>query len=284
MKKFVKNLAIFTLGFVLINVLFLAVIATTDWNFSKRLEAMNLKEPEYKVIAFGNSLAMDGIDTDYLTKQGKDSYNLALGGASLATNYVMLEEYLAQCKTAPQYAVLGLGSYVAKLEGKEVNPIVDFTMKGKTYTAEDLPIYKFKWLFTELMKKLVSAEHRSATVVRGQLKFTKTVPDNTKPQDNIFPKAEYENAEWLHKIAALCAKHNVALVVIEMPGNKKVQNTAAIGPYTVKAATGEYRVYNFNNAEFCTQFDSDKDWIGNSHLNEKGAVKFTKSLLETVLK
>jgi len=52
------------------------------------------------------------------------------------------------------------------------------------------------------------------------------------------------------------------------------------GPYTLCFANGDSaKLYNFNNLDFCEIFDANRDWIGNSHLNEFGAVKFTNEIM-----
>ena len=88
MGGFVIKLIAFFFLFILSNIVYLIFIQNIDWNYSKRLEALNFNSPNYDVLVLGNSLAMDGIDAEELSKNGFNAYNLALGGSSLMTNYI----------------------------------------------------------------------------------------------------------------------------------------------------------------------------------------------------
>jgi hypothetical protein len=68
-----------------------------------------------------------------------------------------------------------------------------------------------------------------------------------------------------------------------MPGYKETQNLSEIGPHLLNFNNGcSANLYNLDSKDFCTIFDSEKDWIGNSHLNEFGATKFTKELINII--
>ena len=61
-----------------------------------------------------------------------------------------------------------------------------------------------------------------------------------------------------------------------MPGYRNTQNVQKMGPIEISLENdSKAKLFNFNSVEFCSIFDSNKDWIGNSHLNEFGAEKFT---------
>ena len=42
--------------------------------------------------------------------------------------------------------------------------MVEFTMKGHKYTINDIPIFKFKWLGVDILKKIVSSTYRNTEV------------------------------------------------------------------------------------------------------------------------
>lgn len=285
MKRFLIQLTIFGLGLLILNFLYFLLISHTDWDFIKRTESLNLSNPTFDLLVLGNSLAMDGIDTQYLSKQGLSAYNMAIGGSSLKTNYIQLEEYLNRYEQKPSYVILGLGSYMNNFERDDIHPIVEYTMEEHRYTFSDLPFIKFRWLGAELMKKIVSSAHRNATISQGQLKFKKIETDKTKRNPALQLNLDkYKSAKWILEILELCAAHNIQVFVIEMPGFKKTQNVDALGPYTLPINENNYRLYNFNSQSFCRIFDDSKDWIGNNHLNEIGAKRFTKHLYKEVLK
>lgn len=285
MKKFIKKVALFLLLFITINIFYLIIIQKIDWNYSKRIEALNMDDPKYDVLVLGNSLAMDGIDAKYLSNNGYSSYSIAIGGSSLKTNYIQLQDYLSLYKHKPKIVILGLGSYINNLQSEgNINPIVDFTMINKNnYTTDDIPVIKFKWLFKENLKKIFSKTHRDAIIVNGQLRFSKSVPDNTNmTKENNFPIDEYMYSKGLKSIINICNANDIKLVVLEMPGFKKTRHETQHKCYVIDKEFNNGFLYDFNYGELGESFNDKEDWIGNSHLNDKGARKFTKYLLNVL--
>lgn len=281
MKEFIRRVLYFIVIFVLINAVFIGIIIKTDWGFQKRLDSLRFNNPDFELLVLGNSLALDGIDAEYLTLNGMKSYNLALGGSTLKTNYIQLDEYLKKYIIKPQYIILGLGSYMGIDNSEEIHPIVEVTMNNYKFTLHDLPIIKFKWLGIELLKKIVSSQHRKAKVIYGQLRFQKIITDDTNYSSSYVDLQQFERSHWIGEIEKLCNQNKIKLIIIEMPGFKETQNLSEIGPHILHFANGVTSyLYNFNSQNFCVVFDSTRDWIGNSHLNEFGALKFTNELLK----
>lgn len=283
MKRFLYNAAVFSAIFIIINVFYLTILVLTDWGFKKRIETLNLNNPDFELVVLGNSSAWDGIDTKLLSSSGIKSYNLAIGGSSIKTNYIQLNEYLTKYDKTPNYVILGLGSYMGSFEGETIHPIVEFTMSSYNYTINDLPIVKFRWLATDIMKKVISSVHRNARLSYGQLKFKKKIPDKTSHVDRIFNINYFQDSYYTGEIAKLCNNYGIELIIIEMPGYRNTQNDSEIGPTIINFKNGfRAKLYNFNSKDFCEIFNSDEDWIGNSHLNEFGANKFTKEIIEVI--
>ena len=288
MKKFLLNNLIFGFSFivffVLVNLLFLFIVSRTDWDYVKRIESIKFNNPEFELLVLGNSLALDGIDTELLTNSGIRSYNLAIGGSSPKTSYIQLKEYLEMYGHKPEIVILGLGSYVSRLDGSEIHPVVEFTMKDYRFKLKDIPIRKFKWLGLELAKKIISSQHRNARLSYGQLKFDKRKPDNTRPLTNKLNINAFLSSEYIGEIAGICARHDIKFIIIEMPGFNNTRNSSGIGPYLLNFSNGyQALLYNFNSASFCELFNPEQDWIANSHLNVKGASRFTGELYRILL-
>jgi hypothetical protein len=281
MKKFLYKSSVFILIFVVINALYLALIAFTDWNFKKRIESLTFKNPEFDVLILGNSLAMDGFDTELMTSAGLKSYNLAIGGSSLKTSLVQLNEYIGKYAKAPKYVVLGLGSYMSSTEGESIHPIVEFTRGHLTFSKDDLPIVKFEWLGAEFAKKIISSVHRSARLSFGQLKFEKRITDITPQTDIPFDLNYYTDSFYISELAALCQRNGIKMFLIEMPGFNNTRNNSDIGPNEITYKNGARAyLFNFNSREFCKIFNPESDWVGNSHLNASGSRKFTSSVMK----
>lgn len=284
LKKSVLFVVFFALFTLVINGLFLAVIANTDWEYIKRRETLNFQEPTFDLLVVGTSLAEYGIDTKYLTEKGIESYNMSLVGSSIKTSYMQLKEYLEMYESKPEYVMLPMNAYMEAFDQEGVHPMVEFTMKGHTYTFKDLPISKFGWAGTELLKKLLNSTYRKTELTLGHKKSIRITKDvtNYKPSDLDIDK--YRNAKWIAEIAKLCGKHGMKFILIEIPAEKYTQNDTPVGPFQISFDNGhEADLYNYNNREFCEFIDIDKDWSGMSHFNKYGAEKFTALIYEQIL-
>lgn len=288
MKKFIVKVCVFSALFCCLNFLYLVLCMKLDWNFSKRLDALNLEKPIYKNIILGNSLAMDGIDSRKLSSDPESTYNLAIGGSSLKTNYIQLEEYIDIALKKPERVLLAVGSYRNNFfEDRSIQTIVEFTMSDYHYKLMDLPMVKFKGIFIELLKKLISSEHRTAKIVQGQLRINRTVPDKTRlgaPTQNI-PFLKYQNSDYIKQISELCQQNQIELILIEMPGFRNTRNNESIGPYEIHYNQSiKVKLYNFNGFDIDSILNPNKDWLGGSHLNKNGAKNFTKYINSIIFK
>lgn len=260
---------------------------TFDWNFSKRIEAINLEQAQFKYIILGNSLAMDGIDCKELGDNKNGVYNLAIGGASLKTSHIQLQEYLEIALKNPEKIILPIGSYRQDyFENNLIHPIVEFTMSDYDYNIHDLPMLKFKWIFFELLKKIVSPDHRNSKLVQGQLRISKIVPDKTILDNtkNKLPLSKYQNSEEIKQIYMTCLQNDIELVLMEMIGFRNTRNHQDIGPYEIQYdQSHSVKLYNFNGFQIDSIIDPKSDWLGGSHLNQFGASKFTNHIKQYIL-
>jgi len=275
----------FILFFTLVNCLFLGVLALTDWDFKTRLKSLNFKDPDFELLVLGSSLTQYGVDTELITAQGIKSFNFGLVGNSLRTCHIQLSEYLTKYKNKPKYVFLVINSYLEKLEGNEIQPIVEFTMSGHDYTLRDIPLLKFGgvWFGGEILKKILSSNHRNARVIYGQIRREKSTPDYTDYEDLYLDIKKIETSNWIGEIAKLCDERAIDLIVIDIPGVRETQNLSEIGPYTLNFVNGySASLYNFNSRKFCNFIDPASDWVGDSHFNPTGARKFTYELMKTL--
>lgn len=284
MKKIVYKIAVFLIFFllfsVILNSVFLAVIASTDWDFMKRRQSLNFENPEFELLVLGASMSEYAFDTEALTSSGVKSFNLSLVGNSVKTAYVQISEYLSMYQIRPTIVILGVNSFLEDFDGEGIQPVVEFTMKGHKYGIKDIPITKFNWAGMELLKKAVLSEYRKTTVTFGHKKSIKTIPDNSGYESKYLELKKYESALWINKIAELCNSYEIEFVIIDLPGVKETQNDSSIGPYAINFGDGsEAILFNLNSREFCNFIDYDKDWAGLSHFNKFGAKRFTEKLI-----
>jgi len=274
----------FAIFFSMTNFCFLSLLKYTEVNFKKILQSLKFENPDYELLVLGTSFAEYGIDTELITSEGIKSFNLALEGASFKTSYYQLNNYLSEYSKRPRYVLLAFNTTKELIHSDDIiHPIIDFTSKNYKFVLKDAPIFKFKWLGTELIKKLLSRKHRKARLSYGQVKFTKSTPDDTDYQELYIDLKGIESLHWIGEIVSLCGQNGIEMIVVGIPGFRETQNLSAIGPYKLQFNNGcSALFYNFNSRDFCAIFDSDRDWIGNSHLNEIGATKFTKELLSGI--
>jgi len=231
----------------------------------------------------GTSFAEYGVDTELLTERGIKSFNFALAGNSYETSYIQLDEYLIKYKKRPDYVLLFINSYRETGESDIIEPIVEFTMESYEYGLKDIPIFRFTWLGTEMIKKILSSKHRKARLSYGQVKFEKNTADNTQHCEIYLNIQDIESKHWIGEMARLCDQKGIKLIIVEIPGFRETQNLSGIGPYDLYLRNGySVPLYNFNSQAFCTVFDPKKDWVGNSHLNSRGAEKFTGELIKVL--
>jgi hypothetical protein len=284
MKKFaIKSfffVLYFLIFFVLINFLYLGVIAVTDWDFRKRIEALTFDNPDFELLVLGNSIPEYGIDTELLTSMGIKSYNLAIIGNSDETSYIQLNEYLTKYSKKPKYVIYGVASYSDPFYNKGIQPVVEFTMKGHVYRWNDIPVSKFRWFGVEILKKIISNDHRKTKISYGQIKTPKVISDNSVYKESSFDEQRIKSAYWIGEIAKLCNQKGLELMIIEMPGQKDKQNKDKVGPYPLTFSNGSSAVlYNLNSSDFCVILNPDKDWCGMSHLSQYGAGRITEAFV-----
>jgi len=290
MKKFLLKSAgfvtFFIAFFIVINALFLALITTASWSVRNRLESIRFDNPDYDLLVLGASTTGDGVDAELLSEHGFKSYNMAIGGSTPETSYVQLEEYLTAYAQKPEYVIFGVNSVMeGDFDTGGIHPIIEFTMKDHKFRIEDIPISKFRWLGFEVFKRLVSKDHRNARLVQGQLRIDKIVPDISSYRDQDLDMKIFESSYWVGETVRLCSENGIELFIVEMPGYKKTQNTSGYGPYAVSYGDElTAYIYNFNSRQIGGAFDPELDWIGNSHLNQQGAAKFTEMLYQALLK
>lgn len=287
MKDLLKKLLLFALYFLafsaVLNLLFLCLIAFTDWDFIKRRESLSFKNPDFKVLVLGASLSEYDFDTELMTASGMKAFNLALVGSSVKTNYVQLSEYLSKYPIKPEIVILGVNSCIEKFHQDGIQPVVEFTMKGHRYGIKDIPITKFNWAAMELLKKAVLSEYRQTEVRYGHKRSIRIIPDNSVSDTAELYLPKFESAYWINKLATLCAQNGVQFVVIDLPGINATQNLSPLGPYTIVYPDGSKALlYNMNSREFCSFIDSNRDWAGLSHFNQYGAEKFTGKMMEVM--
>ena len=260
-----------------------------DWEFRKTKEAFGFKRKSIKVLVFGNSTSMDGVNTEMIKSTYGSAYNFSVGGASLETNYLQLERYL-KTNERPEKVLLFLNSLHSSYKNSNtINPIIDYYYKDLKirWAIDELPIYKFRWLFVENLKKLFSRQHRSATIVLGQLRINRAIQDPTINllQPIACKEAAFYQAEgyyYLGQMLKLCTDKGIKVYIFEMPCWNNLQNNCP--DIMFKTDNGkEIDIVNLNTVDLCKKnIDPKNDWLSLNHLNFNGSKKITAVILDKV--
>jgi hypothetical protein len=276
-KRFLLKIGLVGVIFIGLNLLYLKLAQKLDWNLSKCIEIYDFENRGYECLVLGNSMVLDGIDTQFLTEQGISSYNMGLGGANLQTTLTQLEHYLTS-NTAPEVALLGLApDTFHQFNFNDIHPIVDHVYLNRGgVSIKDLPMIKLRWMGREMLKLMVSKDHRNVEIVAGQLRLDRNTPDGTSyPEEmtDTLDPGKYLRSAYLAQIDSVCRAHGTELIILEMPGFKEKQNLIPVGPLAIDRDDGKsYELYNLNNKELIVNlFDEEEDWLSMDHLNVKGA-------------
>lgn len=287
MSKFLRKCVLFLGLLIALNLIYLLILLCFSPEFKKIHESYKFKNQKNELLIFGNSMALDGIDAEYLTQKGIETYNFSIAGDHISTSLIQLEEYLKYNKK-PKSIMIGLSSVIGKGYLNKVpftNPEVEFYYHSnfiKNFTNP--PLLNFQWLSIELFKIFISRDHRNAKLVRGQWKTEKVIADNSIFKQPIAKNIDY-NDIYLRKIISICENQGINLILVELPGTNAKRNNFPF-VYTVTLNDSKkIQIYNLNNYEVSSKIiDSSKDWLAADHLNQYGARKITEYLLENCIK
>jgi hypothetical protein len=286
MKKFFKKFSWFLVIVGTLNILYLVILFLFSPGFTKIYEMSTFEKKKFDIIVLGNSMALDGIDADYLSKNGISTYNLSVAGDHVSTSLFLLKDYLKK-NEKPKMVVVGLSSAIGKSYLNPIpfsNPEVEFFYHPNLVSNfTNPPLLNFQWLAVDLIKILISKDHRNATMVLGQWKTQKVIPDGSIFKDVASKPIDYRDP-YLLEIVSLCKDQEIKLVLAELPGSSSNQNNLPFEYWaTLKNHTSQ-KVYNLNrNAVASKILNSASDWLAQDHLNQNGGKKITTLLLDSVL-
>ena len=286
MNRFLKKCLWFLGIVVFINLFYLFILLKLSPTFKKAYDISKLKNQDYDLIILGNSMALDGIDAEYISQKGIKTYNLAIAGCHVSTSLNILDAYIKK-NQKPKMVVLGLSSAAGIFflnPNPFDNPEVDFFYKPNIWgNIKNPPLLNFQWLAIEILKILISKEHRNAILVQGQYKTKKVIPDNST-FDTRIKEPKYYDDPYFNKIVLLCKKNNIQFLAVEMTGSNESQNSLAFIKEYRLADSNKITIYNLNNHEIATSLiNPNTDYLAHDHLNVFGARKETQFLFEKII-
>ena len=278
MAKFFKKIGWLLALLVLLNMLYLAVLICFCPGFKKVYEVHQFKNQHFDVLILGNSMALDAVDAQVLSQKGISSYNMAIAGDHISTSLFMLEEYLKNNKK-PKVVAIGLSSAIGK---SYLNPVAFKNPEVEFFYHPDLlsnitnpPLLNFQWLAVDMLKIVISKDHRNAKMILGQWKTGKVIPDTSTFKAKTH-SIDYTNP-YLSQTIEMCHSKGIRVVLFELPGSNANQNALPFY-YQAKLKNGKpFLIRNLNNNEIMSHvIDPKTDWLAPDHLNKHGGEKITQ--------
>ena len=281
MRKFLRKCVLFLVLVIALNLIYLMLLLCFSPELKKINESYKFKGQNNEVLVFGNSMALDGIDSDYMTRKGMQTYNFSVAGTHISTSLIQLEEYL-KYNRKPKIVLVGFSSSIGKAYLNDVpftNPEIEFFYDANWIkNITNPPLLRFQWLSIELFKILISKDHRNARLIRGQWKTAKVVPDHSVFKSAVPQAPDYDNP-YLYKIIELCEHQGIKLLLVELPGANDKRNELPFEHKAILRNNKEIKIYNLNNYEVSSKIiNPSKDWLAADHLNQDGARKITAFL------
>lgn len=287
MSKFFKKCFWFLFLVIGLNLIYLFILVCFSPEFKKIYEISKFQNQNFEILVLGNSMALDGIDAGYLTQNGMGTYNLSVAGGHVSTSLLILEDYLKR-NQKPNMVILGLSSAIGKSYLNPVpykNPEVEFFYHPdflRNFTNP--PLLNFQWLAVDILKILISKDHRNAKMIQGQWQTQKVIADNSVFNNTNTKPIDYKDP-YLLKIITLCESKGIKIILAELPGSNCNRNNFPF-LYSIRLKNKKTsKLYNLNNYEVSQNIiDSKKDWLAHDHLNQKGAQRLTAFVYENILK
>ncbi len=283
MKQFIIKCTFFLGLVILINILYLIILVCFSPGFKKVYDISKIENKKYDLLVLGNSMALDGIDAEYLTSNNIKTYNFSVAGNHISTSLMILENYLKH-NQKPKTVMLCLSSSIGNSYLNKIpfsNPEVDFFFKPSLKkNIVNPPLFNFQWLAIDLIKIIISKDHRNAKLVLGQWQTNKVIPDNSVYKQMDIKFLDYKNP-YLNKIVDLCQKNAIKVLLVELPGSNKNRDQIPFYNKIPLLNNKKHLLYNLNNYSLSSEIlDPKTDWLSPDHLNQSGAKKITKFLFE----
>ncbi|HIU48907.1 MAG TPA: hypothetical protein IAB04_06050 [Candidatus Avimonoglobus intestinipullorum] len=294
--KIVAFLAVFSVLFLPLNTLLSRKSLWGAWNSTTKLAGFyNSPREEYDVLFFGSSNTYCSFNPLVLWEEKQvKSYVFATQNQPIwATYHYMKDAFKTQ---KPKVAVLDVLMMTKHTE---------YYDDGVNYSfADDMP---FSW--NKIQLALVSAQGKGAfdllfnftkyhsrwnelkeedytfrrgeqrDYLKGYVLLPDVYPDGIRPDvTEVTATAELldKNVEYLEKIIRLCEEEQVELLLVKAPNNKTTAQEAHYREVEQLAREHGVPYVDYNNYYEEIGLDLKTDFYDKSHLNYRGAEKFTR--------
>ena len=283
MRKFIKTILKLLLFILLIDTFYFIILYNIDFTTSKSIEIQKRNFQKDKWVTLGNSLALDGINSSVLEQSFSQGYNISIPGIGTKSMYE-LWSYKKSEFDSLKFIIIGFNSkYIVGNSGN--NPLMNiYSDENKGFIYNYMKIFpsiiKLKWLHIELLKRLVSSEHRNAFLEKGQLISNKVIFDNSNVVDSeCYPILDrYVGDYYLSKIISESIEMGIRPIIVEMPLWKDSKNSCPVKINT----DSKSKIIIFNLNSKTDELISDDSWLSRDHLNLKGSLELSLYLRELI--
>lgn len=249
-----------------------------------------MSEKNYETIITGLSYAESGIDTNYLRSP---SFNFALSGQDIYYDYKVLKYVIENGNNSLKHVIVNLAYYSFGYDLSKSNNKYRVQRYYDAFkdTHNNYNIDEVKLLSTLYSKCENSSEYEKfcktlfSTIVDKNTYGT--VLDEIKKQSNMmYTETIKENITIFENILEMLNNNRIKLTIIILPVTKYYQNA-----YDYKQKDIFYHIlnnfknkYKFEVMDYFQNNDfEDDEFYDFSHLNLKGAKKFTELLDENLI-
>ena len=284
MIKFIKSSTLFVL---LLSIYLLSNIAVNNY-----LNSLKLKSDNSEIVAIGDSHIMTGVNPS-LTQNMK---NYAQSSEPYLASYLKIDKLVSD---NPEISVVLLGFgyhnlssyYDDKLVTNESSVIFDnniqlLSLENLSNFNYDFKRFVDSYLANQCIdprfKRLYLGGYKETNSKLSEADFPKTIAKHFYRDTTVREFSDSFNIFYLRKIADLCLKKNVKLVLVKTPTSlayeQGVPNKYKKKYLSVSETMKKRGVETFNTTKAASEFYF-KDY---SHLSREGACIFTPLLLRYI--
>ena len=267
MLKFVLFIAKWFAVIAVINFLYGLALIKTDWSIQSTIEFFHKYDDNIDVLVVGNSLGLDGIDAEMISKKlNINCYNACIGGGSLS-EALFRTEYAIDHNNIKTVILASNIDYIRDCGDEHV---VTSNFRSDYYLFQNF-LFNYQFFHIDILKKFVSQDYRSNQIQKGQLKIESTYIDSTKID---YSQKEFflNDLNCFLELKETLESKNIKLIFVNMPLFKENR-------HNILCSDVSTNIVNLNGQSI-EKIIKSNHFGSINHLNKNGAEIITKELLK----
>lgn len=296
MQRFIRHIIFFALPVVIGAIVIECVVERIPNSYTYKQAYMEQHAADIHTLILGSSHAYDGLAPTEMPK----AFNLANSSQTLEDDYWLLVRHIEDMDSL-QTVVLGVGYSSLSMLTND-NRRLYYTIYMDLYPRFPISKYSFEVFNLELLSKKLVKQIISRDVVRcdslgqrlghdaaavaQQTEFWNKDIAAMVANDSIDVDAMRDviayNMQWLDSLSALCAAHQVPMVLVNMP---------AMGEYIAALPAGQVALCEavFSSVDDAIYIDASRwsvpadGWYNATHLTREVSVAFTRMVNDSLM-